>query len=150
MVDDVMTKGIIAGIAAAVVQNIFALITRAAGYSIMTYADYARAILFERQYSGTFAQFLGYIGHFAWDTLLGVIFVYLVKSTSDKFLVLKSIAYGVVIWYLVKGAPTFFRLPAFLNISPGSMFFYFIGSILFGLTISFTLKYLDKPDIRTR
>lgn len=150
MIDDAMTKGIIAGIAAAIVQNIYALITRAAGYNVMTYADYARATLFERQYSGSFAQFLGYIGHFTWDILLGVIFVYLVKSTSDKFLVVKGIAYGVVVWYMVKGAPTFFRLPAFLSISPESMFFFFIGSIMFGLTISFTLRYLDKPNVRTR
>lgn len=150
MVDDVMTKGMIVGTAGAVFQNIYALIARAAGYNVMSYADYARATLFERYHSGALAQLLGYIGHFTWDIFLGVIFVYLVKSTSDKFLVAKSIAYGVVIWYMVKGAPTLFRIPAFLNISPKSMFFFFIGSILFGLTISFTLRYLDKPDVTTR
>lgn len=148
MNDDTMTQGIIAGIAGAVVQNIYALITRAAGFNVTTYADYARATLFERNYQEPFAQFLGFIGHFTWDILLGVIFVYVIKSTSRKFLTVKSIAYGVVIWYLVKGAPTFFRLPAFLNITPESMFFYFIGSILFGVTISLALKYLQKNDIK--
>lgn len=147
--NDTITRGVIAGAAAGVMQNIYSFIAIAAGFQTMTYADYARATLFDTQYNDTFAQFLGYIGHFTWDTLLGIIFVYFVNKTSKRFLLLKSITYGIVIWYLVKGAPTFFRLPAFLSITPQSMFFFFIGSVLFGITIALTLKFLDNYRIET-
>ncbi len=149
MTKDIIARGVIAGGAAAIIQNLYAFLVRAAGFTTMTYADYARATLFDMRYNDNFAQFLGYIGHFTWDILLGVIFVLLINKTSESFLILKSITYGVVIWYMVKGAPTFFRLPAFLSITPQSMFFFFIGSIIFGITIALTLKILDNNRLNT-
>lgn len=148
MTNDTLIRGAILGAVAAVIQNIYAFIAIAAGFNTITYADYARATLFDTQYNDTFAQYLGYIGHFTWDIILGIMFVYIINKTSKSFLFLKSITYGIVVWYLVKGAPTFFRMPAFLRITPQSMFFFFFGSVLFGITIAVTYKIIDNNRLK--
>lgn len=146
MINDQTTKGIIAGVIGAVVQNIYIYFTQLLGFTKLNYQDYSQVVIFLRIYKGMLPTFLGILGHFVWDILFGIIFAYLIKFTPRKLYIIKGVVYGVIIWYLIKLGATLFRLTVFMSPPPNSVFVFFIGSILYGAAIAYVLKVLDTKS----
>jgi hypothetical protein len=143
MVNDRVTRGIIAGGVGFIVQNVYIFAAYMAGFTKIIYEDYTEMLFFSKLLPGIFPNFLGYVGHLVWDVLLGIIFAYGIKYTSSRFYLLKGIVYGIFIWWIVNVICTLFRLPVFSTLSSRELGVYLIGALLFGLVVAYTLKLLD-------
>lgn len=143
MINDRMTRGIIAGVVSAVVQDVYTFAARTVGFTKIDYEDFAEALIFSRLLPGFFPSFFGLIGHLAWNTFLGVVFVYLIKFTSSRYYVLKGLTVGVFTWWFVKVFFSIVRIPGIVSPSSKEVGVYLIGSLLFGLSVAYTLKLLD-------
>lgn len=147
MVNDRMTRGIIAGAVGAVVQNVYIFAAQMTGFTRTNYEDYSEMLFFSKLQPGFFPTFFGLIGHLIWDVLLGIIFVYGIKYTSSRFYILKGIVYGAFIWWVVNVIYRLFRIPIFSNLPYREQGVYLIGALLFGLVLAYTLKVLDLQRV---
>lgn len=143
MVNDRMTRGIIAGAVGAVVQNVYIFAAQMTGFTQTNYEDYSEMLFFSKLLPGFFPTFFGLIGHFIWDIFLGVVFAYGIKYTSSRFYLLKGIVYGAFIWWVVNVICILFRIPVFSSLSYRELGAYLIGALLFGFVLAVTLKMLD-------
>lgn len=143
MIDDRVTRGIIAGAIGAVIQDIYSYTLIIFGLLDRAYLDYARAMIMYKDYKGILATLVGFLGHMMADILFAVIFVYIIKNPSSRFYLLKGAVFGGIIWYVLNGLGTLFRLPVFTVIPPGSALAMFIGAEIYGLVIAYTLKLMD-------
>lgn len=143
MIDDRVTRGVIAGIAGAVVQDIYSYAIRIFGLADRIYMDYARAMILYKPYKGLLASIVSFLGHMMADILFAVVFVYIINKTSSRYYLFKGLVYGGIIWYLLIGLGTLFRLPVFTVAPPKTAFALFIGALIYGLVISYVLKLLE-------
>lgn len=147
---DRMTKGILAGMAGAVVQNIYALIGQSLGLTNVNYLDVAKAVIFNQNFQGILALFVGFLAQLVMDGFWGMVFAFLIQYTSSKNYLAKGTFWGCGIWLLVSVIINkAFDLPVGENTPPVALFF-FTGAVLFGLTIAIVLKRLDGPPLNDK
>lgn len=80
-----------------------------------------------------------------WDGFLGIVFSHLIRSTTSKLVIYKSVIYGLLLWFFFKIVVNFCRVP-FLSGKqsfPGRMS-NVIAVIIWGLVLGIVLKALDK------
>ena len=147
MIKDRLVSGALAGSVGAVIQNTYAFIAKSLGFQGPVYIDYGEYLLFYKDQSGPLTSFFGFIGHFVWDIIIGIIFAYLILNTSSRYYLLKGILYGVIVWFLIKAGSTLFKIPEVITVLPHTVAFFFFGSILFGISLAYTLKLLDNAKI---
>ncbi len=143
MIKDRMLYGAIAGTAGAIVQNLYAFAATLFGYKGPQYISYGKIVLAIHDYQGLLSNLMGLLGHLVWDIMLGVIFAYIISYTSSRYYALKGLLYGAVVWYLIKASATMFKIPVIMGVHPETVAFFFIGALLFGIVISYSLKILD-------
>lgn len=144
MINDRFTKGVIAGMSGAILQNIYAYFAELLGFTNTIYLDVARAVLLNGNYQGFFAILVSFLGHLIIDSFWGVVFVFLIIKITDEYFIFKGIVFGFGIWFLVRVIITkFFNLPVLSNNTPEIAFFFFIGAALFGLTLTLVLNLLN-------
>lgn len=143
MQDDRMVYGTWIGLAGAAVQNLYGLLGKLAGFTGPVYWDYGKIIVLSgRNMNGVLATLLGIAAHLVWDTILGIVFVYLVRDRMGHQLTLKGITYGAAIWFFVRAIALLYRIPIFISVSPQTVLFFFIGSIFFGIVVACSLRFL--------
>lgn len=152
IIDDRFTRGIFAGTVGAVAQNLYIYLAHLLGFTSLHYEDYAEMLIFLKLQKGAFPTVMGLIGHFIWDIFLGIIFVYIIKSSSSRFYLVKGVVYGILIWFFVKVVMTLFRMPIFSSPSTRSTLIFLIGAVFYGLVIAYVLKLTDikkkYPDLQ--
>ncbi|MGI6066631.1 MAG: hypothetical protein ACOYI2_09115 [Bacillota bacterium] len=148
MIRDKLVTGAVIGTAAFIIQNLYALGAKAFNIPTLTYVDYGRILLLSKVMKGTIAVIIGLIGHLIWEIILGVIFVYIILNTSRRYSFLKGIIFGASVWFFINLAATLFSIPVIAHVSPTTVTFFLIGSIIFGFTIAFTLNILHSYKIK--
>lgn len=97
-----------------------------------------------KPYSGFTAFLVGIISHTIVGTIFGVIFAYIILITSSRYNLIKGLGFGAVLWFLLSGFGTIFRLPLFKNIPPGDAISTFVGALIYGILTAYGLMLLDK------
>lgn len=152
MIKDDIVKGLIAGIAGAVCQNLYALGTRVLGYQGPLYVDYGKILLFYSSRRGWLPDILGLIAHFIWDIILAVFFVYFIKYTSSRHRLLKGIVWALAVWFFIKTGATLYKIPVIIHVEPVTVVVFLIGSIIYGLALVLALNRMEQgvsDDTRT-
>lgn len=148
---DRVIKGMIAGIAAASVQNIYAYLCRLIGLTNVIYLDVAKAVLLNNNLKSLTALIVGFLGQLVIDGLWGCVYSYLIYRTSSKYYLVKGIFVGCGIWFFVRVTFTkIIPLPVLSENTPEVALFFFSGATLFGLTIAVVLKLLNKENGKTK
>ena len=150
MINDRLINGAIAGAAGAVIQNLYAFAVRLFDYTGPTYITYGKIILAIEDNSGLLSNSMGLLGHFVWDIILGIIFAYIISSTTSRYYIWKGLLYGAVVWYFIKAGATMFKIPEIMGVNPATVVFFFIGALLYGLVVSYSLKVLDTRPAEMR
>ena len=142
MVNDRLTRGIIAGIAGGLAQNIYGYIARFFGLTDLVYLDVARGVLFNYEYKGFLAVLVSAFGCLTIDSIWGVLFAFVMRKTSSKYHVVKGILFAVSIWFFVRvlGTKIF---GVMVDTDPQTALVFFFGAVLFGTTMASVLKWLD-------
>lgn len=144
MIKDRLVTGAAAGIAGALAQNAYAYIARFLGWRGPVYEDYGQILLFYRIHKGVLPTVLGLLGHFVWDIIIAILFAYLIRQTSSRYYLLKGTLYGMIVWFFIKAGSTLFKIPVIINVMPGTVAFFFAGSVIYGLAITLCLRWLDR------
>ncbi|KNZ69020.1 hypothetical protein Tfer_2382 [Thermincola ferriacetica] len=143
-INDRLVSGVIAGMAGALAQNLYALVAKLLGLTDIIYVDIAAAVLFHRNYPGWVASVVGLAGHLVVDSFWGFCYALIIEAGSSRYLYFKGAVFGMAIWFLIRviGVQVL-ELPVFTGTSPVDALVYFFGGILFGLTISYVLRLLQ-------
>ena len=140
---DRMVAGGVAGLIGAAVQNIYSYVMVGLNLAQFTYSDFATSVLTNRVYSDSLGLVAGFVAYLSVGVILGILFAYLISATSNDYLYVKGLFYGFILWFLLTGFGTAFRLPAFLNLPPVSTLSILVGGLIFGVITAFVLKQLD-------
>lgn len=144
MKHDRIMAGAIAGTIGAAAQNIYGQTAIALGITDRTFLDFARIVLYHKDYGGVLGFIAGIIAHLTFGMLLGALFAYVIRKSSSTHLYLKGAATGAAIWFFSLGVGTLYDLPMFKDIPPLPALSTFIGALIWGLVTSFSLKILEK------
>jgi hypothetical protein len=144
MIRDWMVSGAIAGVMGGICQNIYAGLLNIWGMPGSYYIEYGKVLLFARNPSGLLPDGLGLLAHFAWDIILAIVFVCIIQQTSQRYFLLKGLLYGMIVWFLIRAGATLFKIPIINQDLPHTIALFFIGSLLFGVVIVNTLRFLQK------
>ncbi|MBU7005227.1 hypothetical protein [Phosphitispora fastidiosa] len=143
MIKDRLINGAIAGAAGAVVQNLYAAAARLFGYTGPGYITYGKIVLAIEDNGGLLSNSLGLVSHLVWDIIVGILFAYIISSTTSRYYIWKGMLYGAAVWYLIKAGATIFKIPIIMGFYPETVVFFFIGALIYGLVVSYSLKVLD-------
>ncbi len=144
MNEDRLVAGFISGTIAALIQNIYALIIKALGWTDRAFSDFAGVLIMFKSYPGPLAFIIGVIAHLTFGGTLGYFFALLVKNTSSKYFLLKVIIWGPFLWFAILGIGAIFRLPLFTVIPPVPALTTLIGASIYSFSNGYILRYLEK------
>lgn len=141
---DRLVAGAIAGAIAGIIQDIYGSAAKALKLTDRTFDEFSEVVLASRVYPGILGFIVGVLAHIAVATMLGIIFVYIIKITSSRYLFLKGAGFGFIAWFLLSGFGTIYKLPLFEDIPPGPALTTLGGAILYGLVLASMLKILES------
>ncbi|PKM81954.1 MAG: hypothetical protein CVU89_06340 [Firmicutes bacterium HGW-Firmicutes-14] len=144
MRSDRISSGALAGIIGAVVQDIYGHTAKTFGITDRIFLDFAKIVLFHKPYGGIFGFIAGILSHLTFGMITGVLFVYLIKRTSSRYLYYKGMGMGMTIWFFSLGVATLYNLPLFKDIPPVPALITFVGALIWGLATAFSLKLIEK------
>ena len=142
--NDRMIAGAISGMLASVIQEIYANMTTVLGFSNRDFGDYAGVLVMSQNYQGLLAHVIQLLAHISVGALFGIIFAAVFRYTSSAYWWLKGITYGSILWVLLTGVGTLFKMPMWINIPPRAALDLYLGSVVFGFSTAYILKYLDE------
>lgn len=145
--NDRSVAGAIAGLVAAFVQEMSAYVLKYLGFSNKSFIDYASVLVLFHRANSFMEHVVAWLGHFSVGIILGILFAQIFMITSSKYLFLKGIFYGFVLWFVLLGLGTVFRLPEFTAIPWNVAIGTFIGSIVWSLSVAYTLRILEKTTL---
>jgi uncharacterized membrane protein YagU involved in acid resistance len=145
-VKDRLVAGGLAGMIAGFIQYAYGLITEAIGITDRAFGQFSEIVLSSRIYTGVLGFVIGLLAHLAVTIMFGVLFAYLIEKSSSRYYLLKGAGYGLVLWFLLSGFGTVARLPLFEDIPPLAALDILIGSLLYGVTLGYVLKIIDKKS----
>ena len=81
-----------------------------------------------------------------WDGFLGIIFAHLLISITTRYLILKSILFSLMLWFVFQIIVNLYRVPLLSGIQPQpGAISNVMAVILWGVIMGLVLKKLDKP-----
>lgn len=116
--EDRLVVGGIAGLIGAAIQNIYSFFIKGLNLADYTYSDFATTVLTGKVFGDPLGLVAGFITYLSVGVILGIVFAYMIALTSSKYLYLKGLLYGFVLWFLLTGFGTIFRLETFLYMDP--------------------------------
>ena len=141
---DRLIAGGLAGLAAGITQNIYGVFVKGLGITDRAFSDFAAVVVMHTIQPSLVAGIVGFISHLIVGVMFGVIFAYIILLTSSRYFLLKGLGYGAVLWFLLMGFGTIFDLPLFSNIPPVPALTTFIGALIYGFAVAYSLKLIDK------
>ena len=145
--NDRSTAGAIAGLVGAFIQEMSAIVLKYLGFTNRSFIDYASILIMFHTAHSFMELVVAWIAHFAVGITMGLLFVQVFMITSSKYLFLKGIFYGFVLWFILLGLGTVFRLPEFTVIPWNVALSTFVGSIVWSLSVAYTLRLLERTTI---
>ena len=92
---------------------------------------------------------IGYLGDLTLSGILGVIFVYLVKTTGPRYIILKGIFYGAAVWFAIFGGVLALGISKVQEKQPVHTLIMFFVHLLFGYVLGLLLTKYGKPIFDT-
>lgn len=145
--NDRSTAGAIAGLVGAFIQEMSAIVFKYLGFTDRSFIDYASVMIMFHTAHSFMEHVVAWTAHFAVGIMLGLLFVQVFMITSTKYLLLKGIFYGFILWFVLLGLGTVFRLPEFTAIPWNVAMSTFVGSIIWSLSVAYTLRILEKTTL---
>lgn len=147
---DRFSRGLLAGIVGGVLMNIWSLIS----YYILDvadrrYLDWSSVLLFGHLPTNLTEAVYAQITQLIWAGFLGVIFAYIAPEITSRAYLLKGTIWGFITGFILYAVAILVRMPYFTKISTGTSITQFLGGIIWGTSLAYTLRLLDTtPKVR--
>lgn len=142
--EDRLIGGAMAGAIGGIFQNIYGTMVKALGLTDRAFVDFAAILATFKVHKGILGYLVASLFHIVFCALLGVIFVYLIKITSSKYYWVKTIGYGLSLWFITLSAGTVSKLPLFKNVPISATITTLIGAIIYAVVLGWVLQYLER------
>lgn len=147
MIKEKLMAGGLAGIISSLIVAAYGVLVKTLGLTDRALFDYAMILVTFRTPTDYLSFIIAILAFAAFCMNLGIIFILIIDKTSSNYLILKGIAYGFGLWFIINGSGTIFRIPMFMEIPNNSAISTLIGGILFGLVLSISLRIFDKKQL---
>lgn len=142
--EDRVVAGGLAGLIASIVHEGYAMLMKALNYSDRCYGDLAFNLVTRTSNEGIASLLVGLFSNMAIGMFFGIIFAYVIKYSSSKYLLIKGFSYGWILWMFLSGFGASSGLPRFDSIPPNVSLVTLVGSILYGVVMAYLLGILEK------
>ncbi|MCR6544301.1 hypothetical protein [Dehalobacterium formicoaceticum] len=142
-------RGLAAGIIAGIPMNIWDLFSyHYLKFSNLRYLDWNSVMIFGHLPYTMGEVIFALLSQFLLAGFLGMIFTYLIelKITSRNHW-LKGVVFGYLAGYLIFAVAVTFQVPYIITRSLDTVITQFIGALIWGLTMSYILSWLDKTKL---
>ena len=148
MFKDAILVGTIAGLATNLLKNSLAWIWCRLHLLDYFTSDFAASLFIKPNAIQTLSgQIIGLAADFIVSAILGISFVYLIKYSGQRFLLIKGLVYGAVVWLLLYGGVRSLPMVRLHDYNPLHIVIALINHLIFGLILSFIIKLLlGKPS----
>lgn len=137
-------RGLIAGMVGGVLMNLWDLISyHLFHFSKLRYLDWAGMIMYGELPKSNLAVIFALISHLIWVGFLGVVFAFLIPSITSRKYLIKGLTYGFLTGFIIYAAGIAFKMPVISHRTPETAISQFIGGTIWGLTLAYTLRWLD-------
>jgi len=144
---DRFTNGLIAGAVAGVVVNILSFIQYALGQTEYVYFHFSSLLIFGRLPLMTSEIVWLTFTNIVFTAIFGAIFAYLTLLIGSKFMYIKSVLYGAIVWYLWYLLTTKLAAPGVIEIiTLKTSISTTINTAIFGLIIGIVYSYIQNKD----
>lgn len=144
--EDRAVAGALAGFASSILQEGYAQVIKAVEVTDRSYGDFAFCLVTSNQADEIPEMVVGILSNIAIGILMGVIFAFLLKIITSKHLFLKGFFYGYVLWMLLLGFGSVFRLPEFTDMKPVHSLVALGGSIIWGAANAYFFKLFYRRN----
>jgi hypothetical protein len=144
---DRTTRGLLAGIIAGVVMNVWNLFDYYfLHFTGIRFLDwFAVLVTWTKPENGIQTVIYLVLQTIIWDGFLGAVFAHLVVSITSKGIVYKSTFYSAILWFLFKVIVNLYRVPVLSGkLSFSGRLSNFIAIILWGLIMGLMLEKFEK------
>ncbi len=146
MEKDRLVAGMLAGFVGSIVTVITGTIFKSIGWADRAFYDFSTTLYANSTYAGK--GLLGFlmevITQVAVCVIFGIIFAYIIKATSSRYLYTKGLGYGFVLWMLLSSFGTIYNVPLFTDIPLNVAYTTLFTALAFGFIVARTLKIVDK------
>jgi len=146
LTEDRLIGGALAGAVGGIIQNIYGVTVKALGLTDRAFIDFAGVTATFKVHKGILGYLVTSLFHVVFCALLGIIFVYLIKFASSKYYWIKTIGYGLSLWFILLSAGTIFKLPLFKDIPIRATITTLIGALIYAVVLGGVLKYLEHES----
>ena len=146
MEKDRLVAGGIAGVAGSVVNIITGVIFKSLGWSDRAFYDYSTTLFGKTTYAdkGVLGFLMGVITEVAVCIIFGVIFVYIIKFTSSRYLYIKGLGFGFVLWMLLTSLGTMYNIPLFEDTPLDAAYTTLFTALTYGFVVAWVLKIIES------
>lgn len=143
-------KGTIAGFIGGSSMQVWDLFSyHLLNFGSFRYLDWAAMMIYGEPPQNIFEIIMSFTMQVIWAGLLGVIFAFLIPKITSQNYLYKGIFYGLIVFFIIYAIPVLYQVPNLYRTGPNTQFSHFIGAIIFGATITLTLRWLDnKPRVK--
>lgn len=144
---DRFTVGLLSGIGAGIVASLANLfITQILHFGNLRFIDFSAVFIYGRKPHTLGEDLFAWVGYVAFTSFLGVLFAYLIPHISSQNFMLKSIFFGIAVWFFSYALTFLFQSPFLQNISLPSAISNLIAASIFGLVMGWLYLRLWKRD----
>ncbi|MTI85893.1 MAG: hypothetical protein FH756_18855 [Firmicutes bacterium] len=140
-------RGFVAGVVGGVIMNIWSVVSvNLLHLSKFHYLDWAAVMTFGYPSGNILESLMSLATHLVWTGFLGIVAAYFLSLTTSKQYLLKGILIGFTLFFIINALPVLFHTPYLHNTTFGTSVSNAIGSIVWGLGVAWTLRYLDTTS----
>ena len=131
-----LIAGGIAGIFALLIDLFFIDILK---FGELKFWDFSSILLFGHKPQSFWQTTFGIIGHIGFAAMGGVIFVYLIRLISSKYIYIKGVFFGLTIWFAAYTTTYMLKVPHLKDISFETSVADYFSSVIYGLTLTYVV-----------
>lgn len=144
LLNDRLTRGFIAGLICFIPLTIFNLTVYYLKISKLRYLDFAAVMIYGHRVTNTLEVTFAYFATLFFTSSLGIIFAYLIPSTSSRNIIFKGFLFSGGIWFLFYAIAVLFKIPELKHVDFLTSLCNFIGAIIWGITLGYSLWWIDN------
>jgi hypothetical protein len=122
------------------------LLTRVLKIGKIGYEDFAAVLVYSTKAKTIGELIFAHLVQLFFSALLGVLFVFLIKNITSKYLFLKAISFGLFVWLFAFSTAQLYKLPELYKVDLKTALVNYIAAIVFGLVIAIIYRCLSKQE----
>lgn len=115
-------------------------------FTKLQFADWASVLIYGRKAATTAEFVVATIAYLVFVGLLGIVFAYLITAINSRNYLFKGVMYGIFLGLIFYSLPILFKIPQLMRMELNTVISFWVGDIIWGLTLAQTLRWLDQKS----